>query len=104
MVAAGAGGRLRVRGQDRVHLCFLALEVTISFEPGMRTAGRQGDVMTNLPPRPDIDQLRHQARDLLRAARSGDLAAARIGAVADSMTLAAAQLAVAREYGFASLP
>ncbi len=61
--------------------------------------------MTNLPARPDIDQLRHQARDLLRAARSGDqAAAARIGAVADSMTLAAAQLAVARECGFASWP
>jgi ankyrin repeat protein len=61
--------------------------------------------MTNLPARPDIDQLRHQARDLLRDARSGDqAAAARIGAVADSMTLAAAQLAVAREYGFASWP
>jgi hypothetical protein len=61
--------------------------------------------MTNLPARPDIDQLRHQARDLLRAARSGDpAAAARIAAVADSMTLAAAQLAVAREHGFASWP
>jgi len=61
--------------------------------------------MTNLPARPDIDQLRHQARDLLRAARSGDpAAAARIAAVADSMTLATAQLALAREHGFASWP
>jgi hypothetical protein len=61
--------------------------------------------MTNLPARPDIGQLRRQAKDLLRAARSGDPAAeARIAAVAGSMTLAAAQLAVAREYGFASWP
>jgi ankyrin repeat protein len=62
--------------------------------------------MTDLPARPDIDQLRHQARDLLRAARSGDpAAAARIAAVAAGhVTLAASQLAVAREYGFASWP
>ncbi|HWG12769.1 MAG TPA: hypothetical protein VG268_05800, partial [Streptosporangiaceae bacterium] len=61
--------------------------------------------MPNLPSRPDLGQLRHQARDLLRAARAGDPAAAgRIRAVSEQMTLAAAQLAVAREYGFASWP
>ena len=61
--------------------------------------------MTDLPARPDIDQLRHRARDLLRAARSGDpAAAARIAAVADRITLSSAQLAVGREYGFASWP
>ena len=97
--ASGSAGRTESTS------VFLALEETISFAPGTRIAGRQGDVMTNLPARPDIDQLRHRARDLLRAARSGDqAAAARIGAVADSMTLAAAQLAVAREHGFASWP
>jgi ankyrin repeat protein len=59
--------------------------------------------MATLPPRPNLDHLRRQARDLLRAARAGDDAAmARIGAVAGRLTLAAAQLAVAREYGFAS--
>jgi ankyrin repeat protein len=61
--------------------------------------------MHDLPARPDLGQLRHQARDLLRAARAGDPAAAgRIQAVSGRMTLAAAQLAVAREYGFASWP
>lgn len=61
--------------------------------------------MTDLPARPDLDQLRHQARDLLRAARAGDpVAVARIRAVSGRMTLASAQLAVAREYGFASWP
>ena len=41
--------------------------------------------------------------DLLRAARAGGTTAAgRIRAVADALTLASAQLAVAREYGFAS--
>jgi ankyrin repeat protein len=59
--------------------------------------------MPDLPVRPDLTQLRHQAKDLLRAARSGDAAAlARIRAVSDCLMLASAQLAVAREYGFPS--
>src|SRR5262249_51581102 len=63
----------------------------------------QGDVMPNLPARPNLDQLRHQARDLLRAARAGDAAATkRIEAVSDRLSLAAAQLVVARDYGFSS--
>jgi len=41
--------------------------------------------------------------DLLRAAQAGDAAATRrVEAVSDRLTLAAAQLAVAREYGFSS--
>jgi ankyrin repeat protein len=59
--------------------------------------------MADLPARPSLDHLRRQARDLLRAAHAGDTAAAgRIRAVSDALTLAGAQLAVAREYGFAS--
>ncbi len=59
--------------------------------------------MADLPARPGLDHLRRQARDLLRAAQAGDTTAAgRIRAVADALTLASAQLAVAREYGFAS--
>ena len=59
--------------------------------------------MLNLPARPHLDQLRHQARDLLRAARAGDASAARrIQAVSARLTLAAAQLVVARDYGFPS--
>ena len=59
--------------------------------------------MADLAARPSLDHLRRQARDLLRAARAGDTTAAgRIRAVADALTLASAQLAVAREYGFAS--
>ena len=59
--------------------------------------------MADLSARPSLDHLRRQARDLLRAARAGDTTAAgRIRAVADALTLASAQLAVAREYGFAS--
>ena len=63
-----------------------------------------------LPLRPSLDQLRRRAKELRDAARSGDPAAlgritahtpaARAGAV----TLAAAQLAIAREHGHPSWP
>ncbi|GAA3093707.1 ankyrin repeat protein [Kribbella aluminosa] len=59
--------------------------------------------MSSPPDRPDLDQLRRRARELVRAARSGDASAlARIGQVSDAVTLSAARLALAREYGFAS--
>ena len=59
--------------------------------------------MATLPARPNLSHLRRQARDVLRAAQSGDISAVdRIRAVSDRLTLAAAQLAVAREYGFTS--
>lgn len=58
--------------------------------------------MPELPTRPDLDQLRRQAKELLRAARAGDPAAlARMSAVSPRLTLAGAQLAIAREHGFA---
>jgi ankyrin repeat protein len=61
--------------------------------------------MPDLPARPDLEQLRHQAKDLLAAARQGDLAAQnRLRDASSDVTLAAAQLALAREYGFASWP
>ncbi|HEX2902486.1 MAG TPA: ankyrin repeat domain-containing protein [Jatrophihabitans sp.] len=53
--------------------------------------------MTTLPARPNLDQLRRQAKDALRAARAGS-------ASLPSHTLAQAQLAIAREYGFSSWP
>ena len=47
--------------------------------------------MPSLPTHPDLDQLRRQAKDLLRAAQAGDAdAIARIRAVSDELTLAAA--------------
>jgi len=59
--------------------------------------------MPDLPARPSLDQLRHQARDLLNAAARGDRdAVARMSAVSDQLTLTMAQLALAREYGFTS--
>src|SRR5256885_11112727 len=65
-----------------------------------------------LPRRPSLDQLRRRAKELRDAARSGDPAAlgritarapapaARLGTV----TLAAAQLAIAREHGYPGWP
>src|SRR5215472_969217 len=61
--------------------------------------------MSALPDRPNLDQLRRQARDLLRAAASSkEEALRRMRAVSAQQTLSGAQLAIAREYGFASWP
>jgi ankyrin repeat protein len=63
-----------------------------------------------LPERPSLEQLRKQAKDLLRDARAGDaFALARIaeterGTHGARITLADAQLAIAREFGFPSWP
>src|SRR5262245_6439286 len=61
--------------------------------------------MSELPDRPDADQLRRQARELHRAAAAGDAGAlGRLREVSDKITLSAAQLAIARDYGFPSWP
>jgi Family of unknown function (DUF5990)/Domain of unknown function (DUF5655) len=59
--------------------------------------------MPQLPDHPDLDQLRRQARELHRAAARGEAPAlARVHAVSPRVTLSAAQLALARDYGFPS--
>lgn len=59
--------------------------------------------MPTLPPRPDLGQLRRRAKDQLRLARAGDPdALSRISSVGAGVTLAAAQLRLARDHGFAS--
>jgi hypothetical protein len=59
--------------------------------------------MSVLPEHPDLDQARRQAKELLREARGGDAGAlARLAAVSAPLTLAGAQLALARELGQAS--
>src|SRR5688500_14603873 len=72
----------------------------------------------SLPSRPDLEQLRKQAKDLLKSHKSGQAEALqrireshpRFSTAADSeiraakFTLSDAQLALAREYGFASWP
>jgi hypothetical protein len=54
--------------------------------------------MPTLPAKANLDQLRRQAKELVRGARAGDPGALdRIGAVSDEVTLAAAQLAIAED-------
>ena len=68
--------------------------------------------MPNLPPAPDLDQLKTQARELLRAFRVGDPAAQRrvhaqlpyLAAAGSAPRLAQMLLVLAREYGFRSWP
>ena len=61
-----------------------------------------------LPERPNLDQLRRQAKELRKAGRDGEAEAlARIAAYHPAgmpVSLAAAQLVVAREHGFPSWP
>ena len=58
-----------------------------------------------LPARPDVDQLRNQAKDLLKACDSGDTdALKRLAEHSAEQTLSGAQLVIAREYGFPGWP
>ncbi len=67
--------------------------------------------MPSLPNNPNLNHFRRQAKSLLRAAKSGDRRALELiarsdpdAAPPDLLTLAAAQFAVARGYGFSSWP
>src|SRR4051794_5407300 len=106
--APGSAGRTESASSAR---CFLASVVFSA--PQSRTMRRwRGDDMSSdaLPPRPSLDQLRRRAKELRDAARSGDPAAlSRVTARASAagpepVTLAAAQLAIAREHGYPSWP
>ncbi len=56
--------------------------------------------MSVLPEHPDIDQARRRAKELLRSAQAVDAESlARLAAVSAPLTLAGAQLALAREFG-----
>ena len=59
--------------------------------------------MSLLPDRPDLEQARRRAKELLHAAKRGDRASLeRLAAVSAPLTLAGAQLALAREFGQSS--
>ncbi len=63
----------------------------------------QKDVMPELPPQPNLDHLRHQERQLPRDTQASDPGALqRMGAGSTQLTLSAAQLAIAHEYGWRS--
>src|SRR5688500_5534470 len=86
--------RLRpVRGKGRSHLLFLnKSNIDLSFAR-RRTPGYKGVVMSrNLPPHPNLEHLRKQAKGLLHGLKQRNPAS----------KLAEAQHALAREYGFAS--
>jgi hypothetical protein len=58
-----------------------------------------------LPERPDLDQLRRKAKELLRAARAGEPnAAGDMARLSARVDLSTAQLALARRYGYGSWP
>jgi ankyrin repeat protein len=90
------------------------LDFMVFFQPVVRTrAIAKGDLMSNpalsLPARPSLEQLRKQAKELLKAYRAGDSSAvARFQSHHPRITpdkgiaLADAQLMLAREYGFQS--
>jgi hypothetical protein len=86
------------------------LVIFFSLQPRARRA-KEGDVMAthSLPERPDLDQLRRQAKELRRSVLAGDRdAIGRLRRHADvdpaTVTLSTAQLVIAREFGFASWP
>ncbi|HKV75235.1 MAG TPA: hypothetical protein VJN95_11995 [Gemmatimonadales bacterium] len=66
------------------------------------------DPVFRLPPRPSLEQLKKQAKELLRLARDADAEAIRrlnaVRPAASEFILADAQFALARELGFASWP
>src|SRR5688572_11575997 len=66
----------------------------------------EGDIMSDsLPPRPSLERVKTQAKELLRDFRAGDAAAGeRFGAVrpGKELKLADAQRVIAHEYGFSS--
>jgi hypothetical protein len=75
-------------------------QIVFASSPNANLGG-DGDAMPELPEKPDLDQLRRQARELLRGATNGEPSALRrLRAVSEQMTLSVAQLAVAREYGY----
>ncbi len=96
-------GRHRVREKDLVHPTGSgSAQGRLSSPAPVREPGslkrRHGPA-----PRPDLDHLRHQARNLLRAAKAGDPdAIERVRTFTDRMTLSAAQRVIAREHGWVS--
>lgn len=98
--ASGFAGRTESTSKHEAHARGVLLKASQREPPAA-----QGVVMPDLPVRPNLDQLRHQAKELLRAAKNGDEnACARLTRFSENVELSAAQLAIAREYGFASWP
>src|SRR6266508_509025 len=106
--APGSAGRT-----ESASAAHLVISSVVFSAPQSRTMRRwRGDDMPSeaLPPRPSLNQLRRRAKELRDAARSGDpaalgrIAAHTPAARAGTVTLAGAQLAIAREHGYPSWP
>jgi hypothetical protein len=106
-----------VRGQDRVHLSsrIESGSTNLLFLPELADPGAYEKEVAvsyrHFPVRPNLDQLKHQAKDLLRAVRRLEPAAVEEfrlhlpGAIDPQQArLADAQLALARSYGLPSWP
>jgi hypothetical protein len=69
------------------------------------TSTKNANAMRELPQRPDLDQLRRQARELYRGATRGDAGAIRrIRALSKPLTITSAQLALAASTVFRAGP
>jgi hypothetical protein len=77
------------------------------------SSGNASSAPSSLPPRPNLDQLKHQAKDLLKSHRAGNARGCVVlrrlpkladvsdaGLLAAAVTLNDAQFALAKEYGF----
>jgi hypothetical protein len=99
-----SGSAERTESTSRKTIGNRTLAISLAWRADL--APSRGDVMPDLPTRPDLEQIRHQAKDLLRAARSGDgESLVRIRAVSPRLTLASGvrlcQLAEAETRGSA---
>lgn len=91
--ASGSAGRTEFTSKLLRHEC----RDRSLLVPARGPPEREGDIVSKLPYHPNLEHLRHQAKDRLRAAKVG-------AATLEHPTLSCAQLAVARDYGFASWP
>lgn len=110
MRLGASAGRLRIRVKGLSPPVFLVdiCPPLCGLNQARITGTTHGGFMSkSLPARPDLGQLRRQARELLRAWQAGDLLALQRAApyhLPAPPRLSQAQLVLAREHGFASWP
>lgn len=79
------------------------MTIFVVLSPACEPLADQETLVPQLPPNPDLAQLKRLAKQRLRDARRGDRDAAEwIGAVGAGLTLSATHLRLARDLGFAS--
>ena len=112
---AGAPGRLQGRGKDQIHLTSAPPAITTFFyrsrADNWRRHGKRlcYDDEATTPPRPNLDQLKNQAKGLLKAYKAADVEAyarireglPRLSKTSDAK-MQDAQHVIASEYSFAT--